>query len=138
MSGFEEKLNAILSDPNAMAQVMDLARSLNLEDGPPPPEDGAPPPEPPPEGGQAAAGEAPLSGLGDLLGQVDPQMLRRLLPLVGELKGGGEQDQRLQLLTALRPFLKPERQEKVERAVRAARLIYLGKKLLTAMGENDV
>lgn len=137
MSGFEEKLNAILSDPNAMAQVMDLARSLNLEDGPPPPEDGAPPPEPPPEGGQAA-GEAPLSGLGDLLGQVDPQMLRRLLPLVGELKGGGEQDQRLQLLTALRPFLKPERQEKVERAVRAARLIHLGKKLLTAMGENDV
>lgn len=138
MSGFEEKLNAILSDPNAMAQVMDLARSLNLEDGPPPPEDGAPSPEPPPEGGQAAAGEALLSGLGDLLGQVDPQMLRRLLPLVGELKGGGEQDQRLQLLTALRPFLKPERQEKVERAVRAARLIHLGKKLLTAMGENDV
>ena len=138
MSGFEEKLNAILSDPNAMAQVMDLARSLNLEDGPPPPEDGAPSPEPPPEGGQAAAGEAPLSGLGDLLGQVDPQMLRRLLPLVGELKGGGEQDQRLQLLTALRPFLKPERQEKVGRAVRAARLIHLGKKLLTAMGENDV
>lgn len=138
MSGFEEKLNAILSDPNAMAQVMDLARSLNLEDGPPPPEDGAPSPEPPPEGGQAAAGEAPLSGLGDLLGQVDPQMLRRLLPLVGELKGGGEQDQRLQLLIALRPFLKPERQEKVERAVRAARLIHLGKKLLTAMGENDV
>ena len=35
MSDFEEKLNAILSDPNAMAQVMQLAQSLNL-DGPPP------------------------------------------------------------------------------------------------------
>ena len=30
MSDFEEKLNAILSDPDAMAQVMNLAQSLNL------------------------------------------------------------------------------------------------------------
>ena len=32
----------------------------------------------------------------------------------------------------------PERQEKVERAVKAARLIHLGKKFLSAMGESHV
>lgn len=136
MSDFEEKLNAILSDPNAMVQVMQLAQSLNL-DGPPP-------------GGSSGDGETtasseekppganPLSGISDLFGEIDPGMIQRFLPLIGELRGGEEQDRRLQLLNALRPFLKPERQEKVERAVKAARLIHLGKKFLAAMGESDV
>ena len=33
MSEFEEKLNAFLSNPDAMAQVMNLAQSLNLGGG---------------------------------------------------------------------------------------------------------
>ena len=133
MSDFEEKLNAILSDPNAMAQVMQLAQSLNL-DGPPA---GAEASEQREEGPSPGEGN-PLPGIGDLLGQIDPQMIQRFLPLLGELKVGEEQDRRLQLLNALRPFLKPERQEKVERAVKAARLIHLGKKFLSAMGESHV
>lgn len=133
MSDFEEKLNAILSDPNAMAQVMQLAQSLNL-DGPPAGEQAAEPQEE-----RQSTGEGnPLSGISDLLGQIDPQMIQRFLPLLGELKGGEAQDRRLQLLNALRPFLKPERQEKVERAVKAARLLHLGKKFLSAMGESHV
>ena len=135
MSDFEEKLNAILSDPNAMAQVMQLAQSLNL-DGPPPGDSA---------GDEAAAASEekapeanPLSGISDLLGDIDPAMIQRFLPLIGELRGGEEQDRRLQLLNALRPFLKPERQEKVERAVKAARLIHLGKKFLSAIGESHV
>ena len=135
MSDFEEKLNAILSDPNAIAQVMNLAQSLNL--------DGPPSGEQPSEQGEASQGQPtadnnPLSGISDLLGQIDPKVIQRFLPLIGELKGGEEQDRRLQLLNALRPFLKPERLEKVERAVKAARLLHLGKKFLAAMGESDV
>lgn len=30
MSDFEEKLNAILSNPESMGQIMNLAQSLNL------------------------------------------------------------------------------------------------------------
>ena len=37
----------------------------------------------------------------------------------------------MQLLNALRPFLKPEKQGKVERAAHLARLIHLGKKFLS-------
>ena len=130
MSEFEDKLNSILGNPEAMAQVLNLAQSLNLgggggeqEGAPPPPDQGAPPP-----GG---------GGLGDLLGQLDPKLMERLLPLAGELAGGGSgSDERLALLYALRPFLKPERRDKVERAVKVARLIHVGKKLLAGLGES--
>ena len=117
MSDFEEKLNSVLSNPDAMSQIMQ------------------PPPPPPPSGGGDGLGG--LAGLGSLLGQIDPKWINRLLPLVGELTGGGS-DERMQLLYALRPFLKPERQDKVERAAKTARLIHVGKKLLQSMGESDV
>ena len=77
MSEFEDKLNAILSNPDAMAQVMNLAQSLDLGGGsggsqgtaqnaPPPPSS---PPAAAGSGGDALGG---LAGLGDLLGQIDP------------------------------------------------------------------
>lgn len=140
MGEFEEKLNAFLSNPDAMAQVMNLAQSLNLggEGGTSggTGEDAAPPP---PGGGAGGPGDlSGLSGLGDLLGQIDPKMVQRLLPLLGEAVGGGGNDERMQLLYALRPFLKPERRDKVERAVKVARLIRVGKKLLAGLGDGDV
>lgn len=48
MSEWEEKLNTLLSDPDAMAQVMNMAQNLSQQMGqsggsapPPPPADGA-------------------------------------------------------------------------------------------------
>ncbi|MBD5162260.1 MAG: hypothetical protein HDT14_09675 [Oscillibacter sp.] len=144
MSDFEEKLNAVLSNPDAMSQIMNLAQSLNLGGGPGGEGGGSENPQdspgPPPEGGSGGGpGPGDLSGLGSLLGGIDPAMLQRLAPLIGELSGnGGGNDERMQLLYALRPFLKPERRDKVERAARAARLIRVGKKLLQSMGESYV
>lgn len=140
MSDFEEKLNAILSNPEAMGQVMNLAQSLNLGGGGEPSgNDGAsnPPPQPPQNNAAPGGVTDGLAGLGSLLGQIDPKLISRLLPLAGELAGGGN-DERMQLLYALRPFLKPERRDKVERAAKTARLIHVGKKLLQSMGENNV
>ena len=146
MGEFEEKLNSVLSNPEAMSQIMNLAQSLNLGGGPggeePPqsgPESSSNPP-PPPSGGPAGGGMdglGNLADLGGLLGQIDPKWINRLLPLVGELTGGGN-DERMQLLYALRPFLKPERRDKVERAAKTAKLIHVGKRLLQTMGESDV
>ena len=142
MGEFEEKLNAILSNPDALAQVASLAQSLNLGGGQEAPSSGTDNADPPPDGPAASSGSpAPdfgsLPGLGDLLGQIDPGLLQKLLPLVGELAGGGN-DERMQLLYALRPFLKPERRDKVERAVKTAKLIHVGKKFLKNMGELHV
>ena len=60
------------------------------------------------------------------------------MPLIQEL--GGQRDSNAkQLLYALRPYLKPERQEKVERALQLARLFHLGKKFLSEWeGWRDV
>ena len=137
MAEFDDKLNSILSNPDAMAQIMQLAQSLSdaTEGGAP----GTPPP-PPPQTGGFASGQSqqpsqtpPPSGgdpLSALAGGLDPQLLLRFLPLLREL--GGQQDSNArQLLYALRPYLKPERQEKVERALQLARLFHIGKKFLS-------
>lgn len=121
MSELEEKLNALLSDPNSMAQVVQMAQQLSGAMGeqkaaaPPPP-----PPPPPPV--------PPTPDLGAALGGLDPKLLGKLLPLAGEL--GTENSAAMQLLNALRPFLKEEKQGKIQRAARLARLIHVGKKLL--------
>ena len=120
MAEFDDKLNSILSNPDAMAQIMQLAQSLSGGS----------------EGGGTAGASPPPSGgdpLSALAGGLDPQLLVRFLPLLREL--GGQQDSNArQLLYALRPYLKPERQEKVERALQLARLFRIGKKFLSGQG----
>ena len=144
MAEFDEKLNALLSNPDSMAQIMRLAQSLSGDA----------------EGGSGQESqkhhqqehhqqehhqqehhqqehqhhqEPPQSSadlLSSLTGGVDPKLLMRLLPLVQEL--GGQRDSNARaLLYALRPYLKPERQEKVERALQLARLFHIGKKFLS-------
>lgn len=121
MAEFDEKLNQILSDPGAMAQIMQLAQSLGG--------DASAPPSPPPASSKQPSGDNGASLRSSLAGGIDPAMLTKLLPLVREL--GGKQDSNARaLLYALRPYLKEERQEKVERALQLARLFHLGKTLL--------
>ena len=132
---FDEKLNNILSNPDAMAQIMQLAQSLSggqTAEAPPPPQQPAPPPPPPRQ-----SPPSPPPGGADLLssltGGLDPKMISKLVPLLQEL--GGQQDSNTRaLLYALRPYLKPDRQEKVERALQLARLFHLGKKFLAEWG----
>ncbi len=71
-----------------------------------------------------------FSSLSSLAGGMDPKLLTRLLPLLQEL--GGQRDSNARaLLYALRPYLKEEKQNKVERALQLARLFHLGKKFLS-------
>lgn len=132
MAEFDDKLNSILSNPDAMSQIMQLAQSLS---GPGPGE-GAPPPQSPPPPPQQTAAPPPAGGgdlfssLSSLAGGIDPKFLTRLLPLIQEL--GGQRDSNARaLLYALRPYLKEEKQDKVERALQLARLFHLGKKFLS-------
>lgn len=166
MAEFEEKLNALLSDPNSMAQIMQLAQSLNggASSSAPPPQQGpaqggySPPPGqtqggyqgPPPQGNyQAPQGPPPQNGfpppqgnyqapqgpppqgnsLASLLGGIDPGTIARLMPLVRELSSPQNTNNRA-LLYALRPYLKPERQGKIERALQLARIVHIGKKFI--------
>ena len=95
MAEFDDKLNSLLSNPEAMAQIMQMAQSLS-----------------------------------GLTSGMDTAMLTKLLPLIQELGSQNDSNAR-QLLYALRPYLKPDRQEKIERALQLARLFHLGKKFLS-------
>ena len=120
MSDLEDKLNSLLSDPAGMAQVVQLAQQLSGSMGSQPPQ---PPPSPPPESPPNAG------GAGSLLGGLDMQTIARFLPMLQALTA--DQSHSTQLLNALKPYLKEEKQAKVERAARLARLITVGKRFLT-------
>lgn len=142
MAEFDEKLNSLLSNPDAMAQIMQMAQSLSgggQQEAAPPPQPQSPPPQQPQQNqGFAWPGQGPQQSqppaagadlLSSLTGGMDPKLMMKLLPLIQEL--GSQQDSNArQLLYALRPYLKAERQEKVERALQLARLFHLGKKFL--------
>ena len=112
MEDMESKLNAMLNDPAAMQRIIQMAQQLSggtaQPNTPPPPQD---------------------SGF-------DPMLLARFLPLLQELRQSNSQT--TQLLYALRPFLKEEKQPKVERAAKLAHLICIGKRFLTEGGLDIV
>jgi hypothetical protein len=127
MAELDEKLNALLSDPNSMAQIMQMAQQLSATMG------GSASPSPPAAPTAQTASQAPAPSLP---GGIDPQVVARFLPLLQEYSRSSSQT--MQLLYALRPFLKESKQDKVERAARLARLIHLGKKFLMDWGDGHV
>lgn len=118
MAEFDDKLSSILSNPDTMAQIMQLAQSISGG------ADASTPPPPPVQQPQTTFN--PLASLGGM----DPGLLLKLLPLVQEL-GSGQDSNAKHLLYALSPYLKPERQAKVDRALQLARLFHVGKQFLT-------
>ena len=124
MSELDEKLNALLSDPNSMAQVMQLAQQLSgTFGGASQPASASPPPPPPPQQPPQPSFDT------SFLGGLDPKLIGRFLPLIQEYTQSNSNT--TQLLYALRPFLKAEKQDKIERAAKLARLIHLGKKFMS-------
>ena len=121
MAQWEEQLNQILGNPQAMGQIMSLAQSLSgkqetsqQEDAPQEPADQLAVEEE--EHTSEEAAPSPLSALSGL----DPKLLQMGMGLLSEYSA--QDDKKTALLAALKPFLKPERQAKMDQAVRIARL----------------
>ncbi len=121
MEDFEEKLNTILSSPETMGQIMALANSISGKPGgessarEEPPQTQETPAQPSQAGPVGQAGDM-LS----LLQGLDPSMLTKLSALYQAYTCGEEE--KAALLSAMRPFLRPERQEKVEKALQITRI----------------
>ena len=120
MGEFEEKLNSILGDKEAMGQIMALAQSLG-KPAPPAPEPEEETREP---GWERTGAPAPESGAGadplSMLGSLDPRMVQMGMRLLKEYRTGD--DRNAALLAALRPFLRKERYARLDRAIQIARL----------------
>ena len=105
MEGMEEKLGAILGNPQMMQQIMSMASSLSAQDAPPPKQ-----PEP-------------------QLPDFDPALLQKVMGLAGQM--GVDRNQKA-LLCAMEPYLSKERLTKLEKAMRAAKLANLASTALNS------
>lgn len=101
MENLEEKLGAMLSNPQIMQQVMAMAQNLGLGNAPTP-EPAPPPPSQPPQ----------LQG-------IDPGMLQKIS---GIAKNSAIDQNQQTLLHALSPYLSGDRIGRLEKAMRAARM----------------
>lgn len=99
MDDLQSALQQLLADPQQLAELASMASALGLH-----PPEGGPPPQPPPKPEKPEEPKQPGN-------QPRPPM--------------PPGDRREKLLMALRPFLKPERQEKLDRALRIAQLTQL-------------
>ena len=137
MSGFEDKLNAILGNQEAMGQIMALAQSLGNQEEQKQPNQSDPGREDgyvPVCAQEDSQPETQLPDLGRILGGVDPNMMRMGMRLLQEYNR--EDDRNAALLAALRPFVKEERFAKVDRAVQIARLSRVIRVLFDALKEK--
>lgn len=118
MPDLQEQLNQILSNPEALRQVQSLGEQLGLgvnSNNPPTPKD----PEPPPPQLQ------PQNGLqnnmmnnimnGDML-----KMFSKIAPIMSSFKND---DETTVLLNSLKPFLSPERRERIDKAEKMLKVL---------------
>lgn len=108
MPDIQEKINQILSNPEALRQVQSLGEQLGISAQKS--SNNVPPAPSPP-----AQNSSPISG--DML-----KTFTRLAPLMNSFKG---EDDATRLLHSLRPFLCRERQAKLDKAEKMLKLIRL-------------
>lgn len=121
MAEWEEKLGAILNNPQAMSQIMSLAQSLGGKGGEAPAQAAGPDSAGEEWDGADTAGpdtsgaESPSGGEG-----LDPRLMEMGLRAMAAYQDGD--DRRSALLRALRPFVKPQRYARVDKAIQIAKL----------------
>jgi len=126
MAELDEKLSAILGNPEAMGQIMNIAKALSGGSGetsgsPPQATDAEFVPVERAEG--AGSGASPMDFADNplaVLGELNPRLLQTALRLFSEYRT--TDDHKVALLAALKPFLKEERLAKMDKAVQIAKL----------------
>ena len=160
MADLQEQLQAILGDPQAMGQITAIAQALTGGGASPSTPSQTQPPreaeardvefvpvaeEPAQSQEKAAANDPPdLAALLGALGgggmpEIDPRLLQIALRVYSEYST--QDNEKVALLTSLKPFLRAERLEKMEKAEKIARLsrvVRVAIQLLREEGEGHV
>ena len=124
MDDLQERIQSVLNDPGQMEEILAIARSLGAEL----PDAGTQAEQTRPETEAAFVPPQP-PGLGGAMTQPVAELLKE----AGKLEKKQEN-----LLNALKPFLKPNRREKIDRAMQAARLSHLAGYALKSRGEKNL
>lgn len=111
MDDMQSQMNAILGNPEMMQKIMTMAQTLN---------------QPPPQQQEAEKQDAAPA-----FPDIDVSMLQRLSGLAGQSNVDNNQRN---LLKALTPYLSRERINKLERAMRAAKMANMASSFLGKSG----
>jgi len=110
---FGAMLESVLSDPGKMEQVAHIAQGLM-------------------NGSDAAAPENPKS---DAATASPTPMDAGLFSMIGKMLGGREEKSRsTALLMAMRPYMRQEKQEKLDRAMNIARMVHVAGAVMQQYG----
>lgn len=110
MGELEDRINRVLGDPSQMEQITQLARSLM---------------------GGDSAGETPPQENADPFPDFDPALIGKISRLMRSDAGKGS-DKRA-LLEAMKPYMSEKRRQKMDKALKIARIAKLAQ---MAMGES--
>lgn len=121
MSEFEDKLNSILSSPEEMEKIMGIARSLSGSLGG--------------NSGDSTDSGSAAPTAANLFSELDPKMLKLLSHLVSEYKS--PENDKTALITAIKPYLKPERQVALDKASGIVKLAHLARIALGELSGGD-
>ncbi len=127
MADMNDMFSQILSNPQAMQQIMSMVQSMGLQGNgqapsapPPPPQQPQYAPQPPQQ--QQYAPPPPQQQQRFQQPQGDPsQLLRNLMNMSQQQPLHGE-DRQLALFQALKPFVGPDRAAKLDKALQVARI----------------
>lgn len=117
MEDISAKIGEILSSPEQMQKLQNLASMLGLGGGG---ENPAPPPQDSPQGGipEALSGLLQPAGGSGLFGTIDPKMITSLVGLINRAGKLEKEDKGIALLRALKPLLSEERSSRIDDAAR--------------------
>lgn len=110
MDDLSTAISGFLSQPGAMEQLKDMAQQLGL---------GPDPQEAEPQGENSLAAQG-----------LSPEMLQKVM---SALSAASQPDDVTGLLEALRPLLRPDRQGKLDKAIRAVRLMRAAQTMSSTM-----
>ena len=130
MSEFEDKLQSILGNPEALSQIMSLAQSISGN---------SPEPETTAVSNDVSPFSLPDALFSDnplgMLENLDPRLLQVGMRLLSEYNS--TDDRKAALLAALQPFVKETRYAKVDKAIQIAKLARVIRVALDVFRKGD-
>lgn len=118
MEDLENKINSLLSSPESMERIMQLARAFSGNDN-----SGSP------ASSQADATDS--GGNSDTLAGLDPRIMQMLTGAIKEFSTPSDTER---IISAIKPYLSSGRIEKVDKALSICRLAKIARKVFPEFG----
>lgn len=121
MGEFDDKLNSILSSPEAMGKIMDLAKSFSGGGSN--------------ESSNESRQENKAHSSAPDFGGIDPKILGIISRIMSSTSG--HDNDKTQLLNCMKPYLREDRREKIDKAVQIARMARIAKSAFSEFSGGD-